>query len=401
MKPTKKFTLRNQVLSSVIISLLFINSTNAQLYDYKLGMNDPKLWTIDVNHLGSKLINITYNSEEDAVVMQPTWSINDTSSTETSVRNINNGRLHTYQNIKQSDCTQSEIQFEINIPQEYITEGKLEFIFSLQAGAEGDYLFNARKFKMSDFAKNGDTYKKIIVVASDFNDDPLKLRKIERVNFIFERKGSIISAPIKIRNVEIFLHKELIIPTKEEVKIVNPHSYYQFLYNSQKPINSLNVWVSTESMDITRKLNQNGNGVVFIPQWGNGEIPEGHTGNVSINQPLGAKHNFEPFEIEYVFNIPQAYIDENKMQIVLFVQAGEDGFYVWSGVARELSLFSKQAGQDVTIRLSSEDFKINKQKKKNQIESIGFKFDRNGSILKEPIILKSITVKLDDKALTK
>ena len=296
-----------------------------------------------------------------------------------------------------SDCTQAEIQFEINIPQEYIDEAKMEFVFSLQAGAAGDYLFNARTFKMSDFKGNGGTYKKMLVVASDFNDNLLKLRKIERFNIIFERKGSLVSAPIKIRNVKINLHEDKIIPLAEDVKVINPHSYYKFIYNTQEAINALQGWVSNESMDITRQLNKTGDGMSLIPQWGPGQIPQGHTGNVSVNQPLGARHNFEPFKIEYVFSVPQAYLDENKMQIVLFVQAGEQGFYVWSGVSRNMSLFAGKAGQDVVLTLSSEDFVVNKQKQKNQIETVGFKFDRHGSTLTEPITLKSITVKLDGK----
>jgi hypothetical protein len=41
---------------------------------------------------------------------------------------------------------------------------------------------------------------------------------------------------------------------------------------------------------------------------------------------------------------------------------------------------------------------VNKQKKKNLIETVGFKLDRHGSTITEPIILKSIIVKLDEKA---
>jgi len=85
------------------------------------------------------------------------------------------------------------------------------------------------------------------------------------------------------------------------------------------------------------------------------------------------------------------------MQITPFVQAGEKGYYVWSGVSKDLSGLASNAGQDVVITLSTEDFLVNKQKKKNLIETVGFKFDRHGSTLTEPIILKSITVKLNEK----
>ena len=75
-------------------------------------------------------------------------------------------------------------------------------------------------------------------------------------------------------------------------------------------------------------------------------------------------------------NIPKAYFNEGKMQITPFVQAGEQGFYVWSGVSRDLSDYTKKAGQDLVLTLSTEDFRINKQKKKNLIEIVGFIFER-------------------------
>ena len=396
-KKTKTRTLSSRIVFFFMILVLPCSSLFSQSKIIELNMSDPKLWTVDQAHLGSNLIKIGYNAKESAAVLQPLWSVSDKSSTDVAVSNVNNGRLHTYQHIKMSDCTQAEIEFEINIPKEYIDEGKMEFVFSLQAGKEGDYLFNAHTYKMSDFVGSGGTYKKMIVVPSDLTDKPVKLRKIERFNIIFERKGSIVSAPIKIRNAKINLHEDKIIPPAEDTKIVNPQSYYKFTYNTQKAVDSLNVWVSTESMDITRKLNNTGDGMLFIPQWAAGQIPSGHTGNVSINQPLGAKHNFEPFKVEYVFTLPQSYIDEEKIQIVLFVQAGEEGFYVWSGVPRDMSYFKGKAGQDVVLTLSSEDFIVNKQKSKNQIETVGLKFDRHGSTLTEPITLKSITVKLDGK----
>ncbi len=66
------------------------------------------------------------------------------------------------------------------------------------------------------------------------------------------------------------------------------------------------------------------------------------------------------------------------MQIVPFVQAGEQGFYVWSGVPRNLTLYDDKADQDVVITLSTEDFLVNRQKKKNLIEMVGFKLERHG-----------------------
>ena len=373
----------------------FSRTDNITSNDIELDMSDIKLWTVDVVHLGSKQIDISYDPKDNAVVMLPTWSKNDANSTDVAVRNIENGRLHSYQHIKMSDCTQSEVSFEINMPQEYIDEGKMEFVFSLQASTAGDYLFNGHTFKMSDFAGSGGKYKKMLVVPSDYNEPSVKQRKIERVNIIFERRGSVVSAPIMIRNLKIKLNEDKIVPEAPDVKVTNPHSFYQFRYNTQEAINALEVRVSAESMDISRQLNKSGDGMALIPQWGAGQIPQGHTGDVTICQTLGVPHNFEPFKIEYIFNIPKAYFDEGKMQITPFVQAGEQGYYVWSGVSRDISSLANKAGQDVTITLSSDDFLVNKQKKKNLIETVGFKFDRHGSTLTQPIILKSITIKLD------
>jgi hypothetical protein len=382
--------------------VVFMAILSGQLYgqsnDIELDMSDPSLWIVDVVHLGSKQVEISYDSKDNAAVMLPTWSKNDASSTDIATRNIENGRLHSYLHIKMSDCTQSEVSFEINIPQEYIDEGKMEFVFSLQAGTAGDYLFNGHTYKMSDFAGSSGNYKKMTVVPADYNEPPVKQRKIERVNIIFERRGSVVSAPIKIRNLKIKLNEDKIVPEAPDVKVINPKSYYQFRYNSKEAINALEVRVSAESMDITRQLSKTGDGMALIPQWGEGQIPSGHSGDVTICQTLGAPHNFEPFRVEYVFTIPKPYIDEEKMQITPFVQAGELGYYVWSGVSRNLSSFADKAGNDVVISLSSEDFLVNKQKKKNLIETVGFKFDRHGSTLTEPIILKSITVLLDEKA---
>ncbi len=366
--------------------------------DILLDMSKPNLWTVDVVHLGSKQIEISYDSKDNAAAMLPKWSKDDANSTDVATRNVENGRLHSYQHIPMSDCSQSEVTFEINIPQAYIDEGKMEFVFSLQAGTAGDYLFNGHTYKMSDFAGSGGKYKKMVVVPADYNEPSIKQRKIERVNIVFERRGSVVSAPIKIRNLKIKLNEDKIIPEPPDPVVTNPKSFYQFNYNSQVAIDKLEVRISAESMDITRQLNMDGNGMTLIPQWGEGQVPQGHTGDVTICQSLGAPHNFEPFKIEYVFNIPKVYFDEGKMQITPFVQAGEKGYYVWSGVSRDLTGLASKAGQDLVITLSTEDFLVNKQKKKNLIETVGFKFDRHGSTITEPIILKSITVKLDEKA---
>jgi hypothetical protein len=377
-----------------ILTLLQSCATEMK-YDIELDMSNPSDWTVDVVHLGSKQIDIAYDSIDNAVVMHPLWSAIDTISTDVATRNVQNGRLHTYQNIKMSDCTQSEVHFEIKMPQEYIDEGKMEFVFSLQASTAGDYLFNGHTFTMEDFVGSGNTYKKMVVIPADYNEPPIKQRKIERINIIFERQGSFVSAPIKIRNLGIYLNEDKIVPPEPDVIVENPKSFYEFTYDTQEAIDALHIEVSTETMDITRQLSATGDGVEFIPLWSVGQVPDGHTGNVAISQTLGAPHNFEPFKTEYVFKIQKAYFDEGKLQITPFVQAGEQGYFVWSGVARNLVEYAEKAGQDIVLSLSTEDFLVNKQKKKNLIESVGFKFDRHGSTVTELITLKSIKVTLD------
>jgi hypothetical protein len=383
------------ILTVVLLSFKVGYSQNKEI---TLDMSDPQLWTVDVVHLGSKQIDISYDAKDNAAVMLPKWSKADVNSTDVAVRNIQNGRLHSYQHIPVSDCSQSEVTFEINIPQAYIDEDKMEYVFSLQAGAAGDYLFNGHTFTMPEFAGSGGKYKKMVVVPSDFHEPSIKQRKIERVNIIFERRGSVVSAPIKIRNLKIKLNEDKIVPEPPDPVVTNPKSFYQFNYNTQVAIDQLEVRVSAESMDIIRQLNKAGDGMALIPLWGKGQIPEGHTGDVTICQSLGAPHNFEPFKAEYVFTIPKAYFDEGKIQITPFVQAGEKGYYVWSGVSRDLTSLAARAGQELVITLSTQDFLVNKQKKKNLIETVGFKLDRHGSTVTEPITLKSITVRLDDKA---
>ncbi|MBK6281373.1 MAG: hypothetical protein IPF54_00730 [Draconibacterium sp.] len=117
-----KFIKTSTIFITAVVS--FFGCVQNQPVDIKLDMSNPKDWTVDVVHLGSKQIEISYDTKDDAVVMQPTWSASDASSTDVSVSNVENGRLHSYQLIKMSDCTQSEVRFEISIPQEYIDEGK-------------------------------------------------------------------------------------------------------------------------------------------------------------------------------------------------------------------------------------------------------------------------------------
>jgi hypothetical protein len=58
-----------------------------------------------------------------------------------------------------------------------------------------------------------------------------------------------------------------------------------------------------------------------------------------------------------------------------------------------LTAIADKGGQDVVLTLTHEDFKT-QGKKRNQIEVVGLQLIPNGSNLTEPILLKSITVKL-------
>jgi hypothetical protein len=280
------------------------------------------------------------------------------------------------------------------MPQAYIDEGKLELVFALQAGAMGDYLFNGRTFTMADFAGNGGRFKKLTVSAPDYHEPSDKLRAIERVSFIFERKGSTISAPVKIRRVAIDLNTKKIIPSAEMVRVKNPKSFYEFTYTTQANVDGLTARVSAESMDITRRVNDARDGVALIPQWKAGQIPAGHSGSVTLVQPLGAINDFERFEAEYVLNIPKAYFDEGKLELWIFIQAGEAGYYRWSGTQRPLAAFAQKAGRDVVLNVTEEDFRQGKQR--NQIEVVGLQLNRNGSTVTEPLMLKRITVRLPE-----
>ena len=230
----------------------------------RLDLTKIDLWKVDRGHLGTGQIKIDANAAEQAVVLTPTWSATDRNATEPGVRNVDHGVLQPYQLIPPTDSTQVETAFEINMPREYVDEGKMEFIFSLQAGALGDYLFNGRTFTMADFKGTAGQYKKIVVKAADFNEPAQKLRAIERINFIFSRNGSVVSAPIKIRGFVANLNRGKIIPPEPEVKVKNPKSHYSFTYNTQKSIDAIGAHVGTEDIDITRKLNKSKNGMLIL-----------------------------------------------------------------------------------------------------------------------------------------
>ena len=219
---------------------------------------------------------------------------------------------------------------------------------------------------------------------------PLALARDVTASYDFELD---MSEPIRIRGVAIDLNRERVTPPAREVRIKNPKSFYEFTYATQADIDGLQTRVSAESMDITRCVNDAGDGVALMPQWKEGQIPQGHTGNVVLFQSLGAPHHFDPFEVQYVVNIPKAYFDEGKLGLYLFIQAGEAGYYRWSGTQRPLASFAEKAGQDVVLTMTEEDFRT-QGKKRNQIEVMGLQLNRNGSTVTEPIMLKRITVKL-------
>ena len=106
-----------------------------------------------------------------------------------------------------------------------------------------------------------------------------------------------------------------------------------------------------------------------------------------------------PFEVEYLLKVPKAYFDEGKLDLYLFVQAGEAGRYRWSGTQRPLASFAENAGQDIVLKMTEEDFRT-QGKKRNQIEMVGIQFNRNGSSVTEPIVLKRIKVKLPNDIVT-
>ncbi len=360
-----------------------------------LSMTKPENWVVDTVHLGNRQLKIDANSDEQAAVITPLWSSKDIDSKQLGVSNVNTSKLHIYQLISASDCSQSESYFEIQIPKEYINEGKMELVFSLQAGEKGDYMFNGRKFTMADFKDSGTSYKKLVVKAVDFNEPLEKLRAIERVNFVFHRNGSNISLPIKIRRVSIHFNNDKITPIQPDIKVKNPNSFYHFKYDTQKAIDGIFARVSSEDLDITRALNHSKKAMTLTPQWGPQTLPNGHSGKVTLVQALGAIHDFERFEVQYLINIPKAYFIEGKLDVYLFIQAGETGYGRWSGAQRSLASIHDKADQDVLLRLTEEDFKHH-GKKRNQIEFVGLQLNPHGSTTLEPITLRSITVKLPE-----
>lgn len=367
-------------------------------FDFGLDMSRPSLWTVDTVHLGTKQLQLGYDPKNEAATVTPTWSTADLNTKDPGERNVEHSKLHIYQLIEASDCSQAESNFEIRIPAEYVDEGKLEFVFSLQAGAAGDYLFSGRTFTMADFTDSAGQFKKLTIRASEFEDPSLKLRAIERINFIFHRNGSMVSAPIEIRRFMLDLNKEKIVPPAPDVKVKNPKSHYQFVYGTQASVDGLMPRISSEDMDIGRQLNEAHTAMLLIPKWKEGEVPAGHSGKVTLVQPLGGVHDFEKFKVQYALNIPEAYFVENKMDIYLFVQAGDAGYGRWSGTERSLSSFANKAGQDVVLTMTEEDF-LHHGKKRNQIELVGLQLVRNGSTVTEPITLRSIMVTLHEQKL--
>ncbi len=362
-----------------------------------LPMSDPKLWVIDTSHLGTNQVVITYEAGEKVAVMTPTWSASDGTAKDLHSRNMQNGYLHLYQMVRRSDCTQSESYFEISVPQAYVDEGRLGVQYTLQGGEVDDYLFNGRTFTMKDFAEPKNGYKSMIVKSSDFSEPEVKRRGIQRVGFTLHRNGSMISAPIKIRQISVKLNTAKIVPLPPEVEITNPASAYEFAYTTQAAIDQVQAENSAEALEITRRLGAGGQGMVLVPRWGPDQIPPGHSGVAYLKQSLGAPHNFAKFEVRYVVNIPRAYFDEGKLDLYLCIQAGEAGNGVWSGAPRPLATFADKAGQDVVLTLTQDDFLPGHGghgKKRNKIEYVALQLVPHGSVVTEPIMLKRITVKL-------
>jgi hypothetical protein len=363
----------------------------------ELSMSDPALWVIDTSHLGTSQVVITYDAGEKVLVMTPTWSAADAAAADLNSRNIQNSNLHLYQLVKRSDCTQAESFFEISVPQAYVDEGRLDVQYTLQGGEADDYLFNGRTFLMKDFAEAKGGYKSVTLKSSDFSEPEVKRRGIQRVGFTLHRNGSMISAPIKIRQISVALNSAKIVPLLPEVDIVNPASFYEFTYTTQTAIDQVQVENSTEARDITRKLGDGAQGMVLLPTWGPDQLPQGHSGVAYLKQTLGTPHNFAQFEVQYQLNIPRAYFDEGKLDIYLCIQAGSAGNGVWSGAQRKLASFADKAGQDVVLTLTQDDFLPGHGghgKKRNKIEYVALQLVPHGSVVTEPILLKRITVKL-------
>jgi len=364
---------------------------------FRLPLADPARWVIDTSHLGTSQVVITTDAAAKVAVMTPTWSASDATATDPNSRNIQNGYLHLFQLVERCDCTQSESFFEISVPQAYVEEGRLGIEYTLQGGEADDYLFNGRMFSMKDFAGTKGGYQSVTVKSSDFSEPEVKRRGIQRVGFTLHRNGSMISAPIRIRQVSVKLNRAKIIPPVAEVDIVNPASFYEFSYTTQAAIDNVQAENSAEALDIPRKLGDGGRGMVLLPKWGPGQIPQGHSGVAYLKQSLGPPHNFAQFEVQYVVNIPRAYFEEGKLDVYLCIQAGNAGNGVWSGAQRKLASFSDKAGQDVVLTLTQDDFLPGHGghgKKRNKIEYVALQLVPHGSIVSEPIVLRKITVKL-------
>jgi hypothetical protein len=178
-----------------------------------------------------------------------------------------------------------------------------------------------------------------------------------------------------------------------EAKVVNPNSRYAFRYDSKPAIDRIFARVSDENLDIARRLNDDASGLLLTPLWLKAQMPVGHSGKVSLVQPLGGMHDFEKFEVRYTLNIPRAYFDEGKLDVYLFIQAGEEGFHRWSGAQRKLSSFVLDAGRDAVLTLTDRDF-VSHGKQRHQIEFVGLQLVPSGSTLNLPMTLKSIEIKL-------
>ena len=381
------------MLTALLMCCAAFTQANEREFDIRVNLTDPTLWTIDTVHLGNHQLRLSTGRTAPVLEVMPLWSAKDTQSGTKGISNVETSRLHMYQLMSPRDCTQVEVEFEINMPKQYVAEGKMQFVFSLQAGAQGDYLFNGRTFTMADFAGSAGSYKKIRIAAVDFNEPPEKLRAIERINLLFHRKGSMESAPISIRNLGLRFNSDKIVPPAPEPMVVNPKSHYLFNYDNSNAIGAITARISDEDLDIGRSLDVSKAVLQLSPLWASDRLPPGHSGKVTLVQPLGSIHNFEHFEVQYVLNIPKPYFLEGKLNLYLFVQAGSAGYGRWSGSERKLIAFADQAGQDVVLTLTDKDFKSH-GKKRNQIEVVGLQLIPNGAQVVDPITLKSISVSL-------
>ena len=381
------------MLTALLMCCAAFAQANEREFDIRVNLTEPTLWTIDTVHLGNHQLRLSTGRTAPVLEVLPLWSAKDTQSGTKGISNVETSRLHMYQLMSPRDCTQVEVEFEINMPQQYVVEGKMQFVFSLQAGAQGDYLFNGRTFTMADFAVSAGRYKKIRIAAVDFNEPPEKLRAIERINLLFHRKGSMESAPISIRNLGLRFNSDKIVPPAPEPMVVNPKSHYLFNYDNSNAIGAITARISDEDLDIGRSLDVSKAVLQLSPIWASDRLPPGHSGKVTLVQPLGSIHNFEHFEVQYVLNIPKPYFLEGKLNLYLFVQAGSAGYGRWSGSERKLIAFADRAGQDVVLTLTDKDFKSH-GKKRNQIEVVGLQLIPNGAQVVDPITLKSISVSL-------